>query len=238
VQPAPAQLLRHDAVFVDAAVHEIRDDGGEHQRKDHVVVELTRDYDVILPLMLATVVADLVYSSVNEDSIMTEKLRRRGLHVGRHYEVDPFSQVRIGEIMTTEVEVLSASATVGDARSRFAQGGHGAYPVVDNGELVGIIARGDVLRVECDDADPLLEVASRQVVTLQETDSAQTALRLMLDEAVEHLPVVDGGQLVGICTRTDLLKVRRRRFDLERQQPGLAARLWSRHNRESQPFGR
>ena len=55
------------------------------------VFELTRDYDVILPLMLATVIADLVYSAVNEDSLMTEKLRRRGLHVGRHYGVDPFT---------------------------------------------------------------------------------------------------------------------------------------------------
>ena len=38
-----------------------------------------------------TVLADLVYSAVNEDSLMTEKLRRRGLHVGRHYGVDPFT---------------------------------------------------------------------------------------------------------------------------------------------------
>ena len=38
------------------------------------VFELTRDYDVILPLMLATVVADLVYTRVNDDSLMTEKL--------------------------------------------------------------------------------------------------------------------------------------------------------------------
>jgi len=55
-------------------------------------------------------------------------------------------------------------------------------------------------------------------------ESAQTALRIMLDEAIEHVPVVDRGVLVGICTRTDLLKVRRRQFELERPQAGLAAR--------------
>jgi hypothetical protein len=47
----------------------------------------------------------------------------------------------------------------------------------------------------------------------------------MVDEGVEHVPVVDGGRLVGICTRTDLLEVRRRQFRLERPQAGAGARL-------------
>jgi len=81
--------------------------------------------------MLATVVADLVYSAVNEDSLMTEKLRRRGLHIGRHYGVDPFTTARAGDIMTTTVETLPATATADDARRRFLAGGHSAYPIVD-----------------------------------------------------------------------------------------------------------
>ena len=49
--------------------------------------------------------------------MMTEKLRRRGLHVGRHYGVDPFSSARVGEIMTVNVISLPSTATVGEARS-------------------------------------------------------------------------------------------------------------------------
>jgi len=189
------------------------------------VFELTRDYEVVLPLMLATVVADLVYSAVNDDSLMTEKLRRRGVFVGRHYGVDPFVNATVAEIMTTDVEVLRADATVGDARSRFALGGHAAYPVVDDDRrVVGIVTRGDVLRDDADDDERLLDHASTDVVSVRPTDRAQLALRVMVDESVEHVPVVDGGRLVGICTRTDLLKLRRRQFDLERQQDGLAAR--------------
>lgn len=188
------------------------------------VFELTRDYDVILPLMLATVVADLVFSSVSADSLMTEKLRRRGVHIGRHYGVDPFASARVSDIMSADVEVLAAAATLGDARRRFAAGGHSAYPIVDRGTLIGIVARGDVLRDDAGDGEPVLDHASRQVVTVGPGDSAQTVLRVMLDEAVDHLPVVaDGGSLVGICTRSDLLKVRRRQFDLETPQAGLAA---------------
>jgi H+/Cl- antiporter ClcA len=187
------------------------------------VFELTRDYEVVLPLMLATVVADIVYSAVNEDSLMTEKLRRRGLHVGRHYGADPFASARISEIMSTEVMTMSVGATVGEARVRFASGGHGAYPMVDDDRgLVGIVARGDILDNDADDSAPLVENASRDVVTIGPDDRANTALRLMVDESVEHLPVVAGGVLVGICTRTDLLKVRRRQLDSERREAGLA----------------
>jgi CBS domain-containing protein len=187
------------------------------------VFELTRDYDVILPLMLASVLADLVYSAVNEDSLMTEKLRRRGLRIGRHYGADPFAGTPVSHIMSTEVETLPADATVGDARRRFAAGGHGAYPLVDGGRLAGIVARGDILRDGCPDDEALHDHATRQVVTVRPGDTAQHALRVMVDEHVEHVPVIDGQDvLVGICTRTDLLKVRRRQLDLERVQDGVA----------------
>jgi H+/Cl- antiporter ClcA len=186
------------------------------------VFELTRDYEVILPLMLATVIADLVYSAVNEDSLMTEKLRRRGLRIGRHYGVDPFAAAPVAGIMTTDVETLPASGTIGDARQRFATGRHGAYPIVDDDRVVGIVARGDVMRDDCEDGEPLLEHATTQVVTVGRDDSAQRALRVMVDEHVEHVPVVDGdGRLLGICTRTDLLKVRRGQLALERVQAGV-----------------
>ena len=190
------------------------------------VFELTRDYEVILPLMLASVLADLVYSAVNEDSLMTEKLRRRGLRIRRHYGADPFASAHVGEIMTTEVETFPADATVGDARRRFAAGGHGAYPIVDGDRLVGIVARGDVLREGCADDELLVEHATAEVVTVSPHDSAQAALRVMVDEQVEHVPVLDpvSEHLVGICTRTDLLKVRRRQLALERVQIGRLGR--------------
>lgn len=186
------------------------------------VFELTQDYNVILPLMLATVVADLVYSAVNEDSLMTEKLRRRGLRIGRHYGADPFAAAPVTDIMSAVVDTFPTDATIGDARRRFAAGGHTAYPIVEDGRVVGIVSRGDVLRDDSADDDLLLDLAAQEVMSVSDSETAQTALQIMVDERVEHVPVVDDdGRLVGICTRTDLLKVRRRQLKLEELQAGV-----------------
>jgi CBS-domain-containing membrane protein len=45
----------------------------------------------------------------------------------------------------------------------------------------------------------------------------------MLNESVDHLPVLDADVLVGICTRTDVLAARRRQLDADRRQPGWAS---------------
>jgi CIC family chloride channel protein len=186
------------------------------------VFELTRDYDVVVPVMIATVLADLVFNALSEHSIMTEKLSHRGLRIGRHYGVDPFTTARVRQIMTAPVQTMEASATVEDARSRFLRGGHGAYPIVDeSGLLVGIVTRGDVLDVETGVTAPLLEHASINVVCVAPDDVVLAALNVMIDESVEHVPVVDDGALVGICTRTDLLKVRRDQRELEQPQSGF-----------------
>lgn len=185
------------------------------------VFELTRDFDVILPLMLATVLAELVARSMTSDSIMTEKLTRRGLRVGSDYGVDPFSTVEVGEIMTSKVLTLREGSTVGRGRRMLAEGRHSGFPIVDRrGHCIGIVCRGDLLNRDIDDDEPLMNHASRDVVVVAPDDLAVTALELMVVEEIEHLPVVGADRtLIGICTRTNLLRVRAPQFDAERRQP-------------------
>jgi chloride channel protein, CIC family len=184
--------------------------------------ELTRDYQVIVPLMLAAVVADLIAAALMRESLMTEKLARRGLRVRTEYEVDVLRTALVAEVMSHEVETLPDDATVGEARRRLQAGRHGAYPLVGaGGRCTGIVARGDLLRRAAADGEPVTAVASRDVVSVAPDDTLFRALQLLLEEEVEHLPVLakDGG-LVGICTRTDVLRARRRQLDSERREPG------------------
>jgi CBS domain-containing protein len=55
-------------------------------------------------------------------------------------------------------------------------------------------------------------------------DSVIDALERMLEEEVEHLPVIDDGELVGICTRTDVMRARKTQFAHEQTEPGWLTR--------------
>jgi len=188
--------------------------------------ELTRDYNAILPLMLATVVADLVAGALMRDSIMTEKLTRRGLRVPSDYHADALLTTSVGAVMTPKVEVVPVNAPIADVAARFRADGHGAYPVVDgDGRCVGIVARGDLLREgDWTDESPVGDVAARDVVSVSSTDAVSEALERMLEEQIEHLPVIDSGQLVGMCTRTDVMRARRSQWSQEQAEPGWRPR--------------
>lgn len=188
--------------------------------------ELTRDYQIILPLMLASVLAEIVASTLLHDSLMTEKLTRRGLHVVTDYEADVLGTTLVGEVMTKEVETVPLDARVGEARALLTAHEHAVAPVVvDGARCVGVLARRDLLDPTLDNRVPVSEVATHDVVTASPSDSLLVALRRMLAADVTHLPVVEGVRLVGILTRTDILEARQRQFDEELRQPGLVHAL-------------
>jgi CBS domain-containing protein len=188
--------------------------------------ELTRDYNAILPLMLATVIATLVAAALTSDSIMTEKLTRRGLRVPSDYHADILHTAMVGDLMTTDVETVHRTTRVGDVARRFQINGHGAYPIVDDqGRCVGVITRGDLLRTgDWSDDSPVDAVAARDVVSVTSRDTAGDALDRILQEHVEHLPVIDDHRLVGICTRTDIMRARRTQWEHEQTEPSWRTR--------------
>jgi H+/Cl- antiporter ClcA len=187
--------------------------------------ELTRDYDAILPLMAATVLADLVARRLLRESIMTEKLARRGLQVPSAFHVDVLRSTRVSAVMSTEVRTLPAGLALDAVMAQVSAGGHSAYPVVDDeGRLVGIVTRGDVLRAD-ETTTTLTELAEPQPVTVAPSDTVAHALERMLEERVDHLPVVEHGRLVGMCTRTDVLRSRETVIEHERAQAGWLDRL-------------
>jgi CBS domain-containing protein len=185
------------------------------------VFELTHDYQVILPLMLASVVADLVATALMKESLMTEKLARRGLNVQAEYHVDVRATTRVRDVMTHAVETVPADMTVHEAVARFARGRHGAYPVTNgSGRCIGVITRTDVLGAELTEGERVQAVASRDLIRIGPDDPVIDALRAMTEQSVEHVLVMSDHDLVGIITRSDLLHARAKEFAHERTEPG------------------
>jgi H+/Cl- antiporter ClcA len=193
------------------------------------VFELTRDYDVILPLMLASVVAGLVAAAFLQDSLMTEKLTRRGVRVGGELHVDVLRTTLVGDVMTEEVRTIPVGATVEQATEIMTLGGHGAYPVIDErGRCVAMLQRGELLIADLPPGGTVLDVATRDVVAVTSHTSLVEALELMMVEGVDHLPVIEGEQLVGMCTRADILRARGDQLSMEHREHGWLRPMLSR----------
>jgi chloride channel protein, CIC family len=179
--------------------------------------EITRDYNAILPLMLACVIADLIAIHYLPSSIMTEKLARRGLRVPEAYEAGVLQVVRVSEVMRKDVQPIPPEMTVGELAERMARGEPSfnltqGLPIIGkDGLLVGVVTQGDLLRAL--EADPegkarVLEAGSGSVVVAYPDESASDALFRMLQNDIGRLPVVsreNPREMIGYLNRSSIL---------------------------------
>jgi CIC family chloride channel protein len=196
--------------------------------------EITRDYNSVLPLMLVAVIADgIAMLFMPHTSIMTEKLARRGLRVHQDYEADALTQATVGDTMEQSPPVIPADTKVAFVAERIARhdpelARHEAMIVVDSeGQLAGIITRGDILRSLDKDSYgsmTVLEAGSKHLVVTYPDELVSEAAAKMLRFDIGRLPVVDRAverKVVGYLGRAGLLAARLRRFHDEHvREPG------------------
>ena len=189
--------------------------------------EITRDYNAILPLMLVCVIADMIAIHYLPSSIMTEKLARRGLRVPEAYEAGVLQVVRVSEVMRKDVQPISPEMTVGDLAECMARGEPNfnltqGLPIIGtDGQLVGVVTQGDLLRAL--EADPrgkasVLEAGSRDLIVAHPDESASDALFRMLKNDIGRLPVVsceNSKEMVGYLNRSSILGAWTRQMEEE-----------------------
>ena len=112
--------------------------------------------------------------------------------------------------MSTDVVTTTVDATVATATDRLLDAGVGSIIVVEDGDPVGILTESDILRAARDTGRPLgdievRDIGHRPVVTTTPSKAVTTVARLMTDEGVKKVPVMDGLDLVGIVTLTDIV---------------------------------
>jgi CBS domain-containing protein len=116
--------------------------------------------------------------------------------------------VRVSEIMTNAAVIDTADDTLTEAARKMWRQQTGSLLVTDGDDLLGIITERDILRAVAT-GTPLQdarvsEVMTKDVVTVGPGTSLREAAKIMADRWIRHLPVVDGGKLVGILSQRDL----------------------------------
>jgi CBS domain-containing protein len=118
------------------------------------------------------------------------------------------------------VETIAGDATVFDAVHRLGEKRIGALPVLENGRIAGIISERDVIYCLRDHGPEVLEwpvsrVMSSPAITADSQTEVLTALALMTQRRIRHLPVVDNDEIRGIVSIGDLVKHRMERIEAE-----------------------
>ena len=196
-------------------------------------LELTHDINILLPLLVAAILAHGTTVLLLKRSILTEKVARRGFHLSREYATDPLEILFVREVMRTKLVALPAEATIDDLRHTLvrepAQRGQHLYPVVDNERRIkGVITRKELRELtNSHAAETSLADVLRQPVVAHPDEPLRVVVFRMAETGLTRLPVVDSetGQLAGMISLHDLLlarvrgRVRRSRSAMDEWAP-------------------
>ena len=115
--------------------------------------------------------------------------------------------VTVGQIMSRGVQVLWPETSVAEAGEQMRRTGHEGYPVVEEGEVIGLLTRRAVDRALQFNmaASPVRQVMDPGNITVVPEDSTKKLQQLMIETGWGQIPVVEDGEITGVVTRTDLI---------------------------------
>ena len=188
-----------------------------------VIFELTDDYQIILPLMFAVVVATALGNALNHDTIYTLKLRRRGIDIDRPPSPALMERIRVDEAMGPPPAAASPEENVEQLAERIAAGDLDALPLVGTNDiLLGVIDAVDLeLAIEGQRRDATGRELLRNSPTVRADESLEEATRVLAASEADGIPVLaaQSDQLVGWLTHRDLLRAYARRHRGAAQGP-------------------
>ncbi len=178
-----------------------------------ILFEMTDDYQIILPLMLAVVISYLLASQLHPDSIYSAKLRHLGgtlpLPLGRGSVLD---LVRVIDAMTDHPELLRGDTSILEVATRFRDTNQRGFTVVDaNGFVVGIVTATDVQSALIGGESNHLvaaDIMTSNPICCTPDESLREVLQRISDQEISQVPVVDKEdprRVVGLLRREQIL---------------------------------
>jgi H+/Cl- antiporter ClcA/CBS domain-containing protein len=174
----------------------------------------------LLPLLGGCAASYLIAGQLMRNSIMTEKIARRGIKVPEEYLADILDQVCVMDIASKDVVFVRAEETVEEVRDWLSKGAestsHHGFPVLDaRGILIGVVTRRELSSSKSPDNRKLADVINAPVRFVYDHCSVRQATDHMLNHDIGRLPVMTSTKphrLVGIVTRSDILSAYQRRI--------------------------
>jgi CBS domain-containing protein len=174
----------------------------------------------LLPLLGGCTAAFLASALLMRNTIMTEKIARRGVRVPAEYEADFLDQVLVREVCSQGIVALQAGRTVEEVRGWINSGAtgstHQGFPIMnEKGHLQGVLTRRDLLDPQASVTQKIGEMISRRPSVVYDDCTLRDAADHMVRHEVGRLPVIsrkEPWKVTGMVTRSDLLGAHRQRI--------------------------
>ncbi|OIP69554.1 MAG: chloride channel protein [Oscillatoriales cyanobacterium CG2_30_44_21] len=182
-----------------------------------IVFEITMDFNIILPLMITSVVAYLCAEKFAPGSLYTHLLELKGIYLKTDTgSEDIWNGMDAADVMQRDVEVLSDQMTIAEAMQTFGRSHHRGFPVISNQQhLVGIITQMDLVKVserQLSNELAIAEIMTPKPISVSPEEGLSQVLYLLSYYKLSRLPVIDRHKLVGIITRSDILRAQAKRL--------------------------
>jgi CIC family chloride channel protein len=179
-----------------------------------ICFEVTEDYRVMVPAMLACVLATTIARVLYQDSIYTVGLRKRGIRMGAAGDYSLLRRLNVEQVTLEPASVVHRNDPFQKILDLTAANGAANFVVVDgNGSYFGMVVSNDIQMALLErDAIPLLvveEMARRDLPLVKHTDDLGSVLDAFARHDVSHLPVTMNSQpnhVIGLISRAGLMR--------------------------------
>ncbi len=176
-----------------------------------LVFEITDDYRLILPIMLASVVCVYVAERFEPDGMYAYGLARAGIRLKQTRDIDLMQSLSVREAMITPAPSIQRDQPLNALRTGLRdQKAHGLVVVDAHNHLVGIATLSDLRRAfDAGITEGKVEdIAVKDVITTAPDEPLWTAVRNMGQRGIERLPVIDPAtkEVVGVLSRNSIMR--------------------------------
>ncbi len=174
-----------------------------------MIFEMTRDYSIIVPLMISNLVSFFISQRLQPEPIYEALALQEGVYLPTRDEMDEMHGISVGAIMRQDADPLPPGAGLAAAKQRLAEEKRNSWPVGDRAQLQGIVSQHELEMAKPDTGTvgDMVRAADRYPY-VHSDHSLSHALERMGTFSVDVLPVVSRSNLremQGIVSLTDIL---------------------------------
>ncbi|MBM9603423.1 chloride channel protein [Desulfopila inferna] len=180
-----------------------------------IVFEMSNDYLIILPLMVAGVTACYFAQWLHPESIYTLKLSKRGIRFSEGRDMDIMQGVSVSEVMKVKPVTIHMDKPLPELMALFQSSNILGFPVMkDYYKLHGIVTLQDIHKLQSQEGfSPrgmtVKDVSIENPITVFPDEPIWVAIQKMAPRDLARLPVIDrdgSGTLLGVISRSDILR--------------------------------